>query len=74
MQDASNYLKVYDFSTPAKHLKNLDLPDIGSVLTSWGKHDLDEFFYKFGSFTDPGSVWRVDMNTFEMKKIDATKI
>jgi len=74
MQHASNYLKFYDFSTPANHLKNIDLPDIGSVLSTSGKHDLKEFFYKFGSFTDPGSAWRVDMDTFAMTKIGETKL
>ena len=61
-------------SIPAKKLINIELPDIGTIVSSSGKHNGDEFFFKFSSYTDPGSSYRVDMNTFKMKKIDETKL
>ena len=50
--------------TEAKEIKDIPLPDIGTVAGSFGTHDSKEFMFKFTSFTDPGSSWRVDMETF----------
>lgn len=74
LKDASDFMEVFDLSSPAKHLADIKLPDLGTIMTSHGKHDSDELFYKFGSFTDPGSAWRVDMNTMEQQKIGVTKL
>jgi prolyl oligopeptidase len=74
LKNASDRMQVFDFSTPAKMLKEIDLPDIGSIVASHGKYDEKDFFFKFSSFTDPGSSWRVDMQTFEVEQINATKL
>jgi prolyl oligopeptidase PreP (S9A serine peptidase family) len=66
---------VFDISSiPAKKLTNIELPEIGTIVSSVGKHDRNEFFFSFSSFTDPGSSYSVDMDTFEMKKIHETKL
>ena len=66
LEDASDRLKVFDFASPANHLADIKLPDIGSVVSYHGKHDSSEFFYKFSSFCDPGSQYRVELEgTFD---------
>lgn len=70
-------MKVLDFGEnggPAKEVQDIPLPDIGTVASSFGKHDSNEFMFKFTSFTDPGSSWRVDMDTFELEKVAVTKL
>ena len=69
LENASDRMMVFDFSVPAKLLNNIKLPDIGTVIGWHGKHDSDEFFFKFSSFTDPGSSYRVDMNSFDVECI-----
>lgn len=39
-----------------------------------GKHDDSELLYKFSSFTDPGSAYRIDMNTFSEERLHVTKL
>jgi prolyl oligopeptidase len=72
--DASDRMSVFDFSSPAKHIKDVPLPGIGTVASSFGEHDKSEFMFKFTSFTDPGSSWRIDMDTFDLTCIAETKL
>ena len=75
LEDASDRVKVFDFSTPANHLTDIKLPDIGSIAGSHGKHDSSEFFYKFTSFSDPGSSYRVELDgSFDNVCIATTKL
>ena len=75
LQDASDRLEIFDVSSiPAQKLTNIELPDIGTIVNSVGKHNKEEFFFSFSSYTDPGSSYRVDMNTFKMEKIHKTKL
>ena len=62
LQDASDRIHVYDFNTPVNLLTEIQLPDIGSLVSAHGKHDGTELFYKFTSFCDPGSEYRVEMD------------
>lgn len=39
-----------------------------------GKHDSNELFYKFSSFADPGSIYRVNLDTFEQETILLTRL
>ena len=67
LECASDKMKVFEFGfggSQAKEIKDIPLPDIGTVAGSFGTHDSKEFMFKFTSFTDPGSSWRVDMETF----------
>jgi prolyl oligopeptidase len=74
LQDASDRIKVFDLSVPSKHIKDLELPGIGTVIGTSGKYNQSEFFYKFTSFTDPGSSYRVDLSTFELETVAVTKL
>lgn len=65
---------MFDFQEPASLLREIELPDIGTVVTSHGKHDSNEFIYKFTSFADPGSSYRVDLNTFEVTTVSKTAL
>lgn len=55
LEHASDKMRVFDIAIPANEKTEIKLPDIGSVVTSHGKHNSSEFFYKFSSFCDPGS-------------------
>jgi prolyl oligopeptidase len=63
-QNASSQLKVFDIS--GTHIKNIELPAIGTVFGTGGKWNHDEMFYGFQSFTTPPSIYRVDL-----KQLDA---
>lgn len=69
MQNVSDKLVVYDFD--GKFVSDIQLPGIGSAL---GRGSDKNFFFKFTSFTDPGSISVVDMETFEVKRIASTKL
>lgn len=58
----------------AEYLRDIDLPDMGSVGAVAARHDSDELFYSFGSFTDPGSSHRVNMTTFASEQIRRTRL
>lgn len=45
------------------------MPGFGAVPISAGGHDEYEWFFKFQTFTDPGSVYRLDMNTYEVQTL-----
>ena len=72
LEDASDKVKVYDFT--GKHLHDVSLPDIGTIISISGKHDDTELIYKFTSFTDPGSSYRIDMTNFEQERLHVTQL
>lgn len=59
MHDAYSVVKVYDRRGKAKN--DIALPGIGSASGFGGKTKAREVFYRFSSFTDPGSVYRYDI-------------
>lgn len=65
--NASEQMKVYDFDS--NHLRDIALPDLGTVTEVAAEHDKDEMFYAFNSFTDPRSVYRLDMKTYKTETI-----
>lgn len=74
LEDASDKMKIYDFAEPANLLHEVKLPDIGTVVSVSGKHDDTELIYKFMSFTDPGSSYRIDTSNFETERLHVTKL
>lgn len=53
-----NTLKVHNFDTGQKLY---DLPlDIGTIAEVGGKRNHTKLFYKFVSFTTPGTIYEVD--------------
>jgi prolyl oligopeptidase len=74
-QNASSLLKVFDIS--GTHLKNIDLPAIGTVFGTGGKWNHDEMFYGFQSFTFAPSIYHYDLksgSTALWTKVDAPSI
>lgn len=69
LENAAEKIKIYNFDTPAKLIKNIEMPGYGAVPVSSGGHKDFEMFFKFQTFTDPGSVYRLDMNTYEIKSL-----
>lgn len=63
LHGASSQLKV--FSMDGKEEKTIGLPGIGAVLALEGSKDSPEAFYEFSSLVQPGTIYRLDMNTFE---------
>ena len=57
-QDASDHAYVYGLDGKLRH--KVTLPSVGSVGFS-GKKDQPECFYTFTSFTQPGTIYRYDM-------------
>ena len=57
-QDASDHAYVYGLDGKLRH--QVTLPSVGSVGFS-GKKDQPECFYSFTSFTQPGTIYRYDI-------------
>ncbi|MFD2367357.1 prolyl oligopeptidase family protein [Pseudoduganella sp. GCM10020061] len=73
LADAKSVVRVYDLK--GKHLRDLDLPGIGTVGGLPGKRGDSETFYSFASFTNPTTIYRYDMKTgkssvFRQPKVD----
>lgn len=73
MANVVDKLKVFDMSTPAKHIKDVDLPGLGVVGDTNSEIDSKELFFMFSSYTDPGSAFRLDMNSLTQEKVLASK-
>jgi prolyl oligopeptidase len=58
-KDASSRLRVH--SLEGKLLEEIPLPGIGTVFGTGGRHDRDEAFFAFHSYTVPPSVYRYDL-------------
>lgn len=77
LENAHTKIKIYSIggqNESATYIRDLELPDLGSVGGVSGYHDSDELFYSFSSFTDPGSQYKVNMTTFEQEQIRKTKL
>lgn len=69
LENAAEKLKVFNFDTPAKLVKEVAMPGYGAVPVSAGGHHDYEWFFKFQTYTDPGSVYRLDMESYEVKSL-----
>lgn len=61
LQDARSVVKVFDLA--GKHVRDVDLPGIGSAGGFGGKRSDPETFYAFTSYTNPGAIYRYDVKT-----------
>lgn len=59
LQDAKSVVKVFDLK--GKHVRDVDLPGIGSAGGFGGKRSDTETFYSFTSYTNPGATYRYDV-------------
>lgn len=61
LKDARSLVKTFDLA--GKHIRDVDLPGIGTASGFSGKRRDKETFYSFNSFTDPGTVYRYDLTS-----------
>lgn len=64
LHDAANEVKF--FKTDGTPDGELALPGLGTVMGFGGRSDAAETFYKFSSFTTPGTVYHLDLATREV--------
>lgn len=63
IHNASSQIKIFDLN--GKFIADLDLPGIGTVNSIRGKKDSNQAFYNFTSFTQPTTIYSLDLNTLE---------
>ena len=63
LQDARSRLQIH--AIDGNYLKDIELPDIGSVGGFNGKREDIETFYAFTSFTTPTTIYRYNLETGE---------
>ena len=61
LQDAHTQIKIFDLQ--GNFVREVEFPGIGSAYGFYGRQDDPETFYSFTGFTDPGTVYRYDMDT-----------
>lgn len=68
-KDASSH--IYIHNTDGTRLSEVELPGYGST-SLWSEAGRDEVFYSFASFTTPGNIYSLDINTGESKLLKQT--
>jgi prolyl oligopeptidase len=73
LKDAYTAVKIFDLA--GKHVRDVELPGIGTAGGFGGKRKDTETFYFFTGFTTPGTIYRYDMTTgqstvFRRPKVD----
>ncbi len=61
LKDAHSVVRIYD--TDGQHVRNVELPGLGTVGGFGGDPDDRETFYAYTSFTSPTTIYRYDMQT-----------
>lgn len=64
IKDVVNLLDVYDLN--GKHLKSIELPDLGTLGGMTGTSDAEYLYFKFTSYKLPASVYRLNTQTLEV--------
>ncbi|MEI6408359.1 MAG: prolyl oligopeptidase family serine peptidase [Bacteroidota bacterium] len=72
LHNASSALRV--FTLEGKLVKEVKLPEIGTVGGISGKKDENHAFFSFTSFLRPTSIFTLDMNTLEPSLFKAPKL
>ncbi len=67
LHDARTELKI--FSIEGEFIKEIPLPDIGTIYGINGEPEQDEAFFKYFSFTCPGTVYKYDFVKDELIKL-----
>jgi prolyl oligopeptidase len=66
LKDAHTLAKVY--STAGEHVRDVDLPGVGSANGFGGHADDPETFFSYTGFTSPGTVYRYNVATGEAEE------
>jgi prolyl oligopeptidase len=61
LQDAKSLVRIYDIN--GRHVRDVELPGIGSVTGFTGKRCDTETFYTFSSFATPPTIFHYDLIT-----------
>jgi prolyl oligopeptidase len=61
LKDATSAVRIFDLQ--GQHVRDVELPGIGSAGGFAGKRSDPETFYSFTSYTVPGSIYRYDVTT-----------
>ncbi|MCW1922220.1 prolyl oligopeptidase family serine peptidase [Luteolibacter arcticus] len=61
LKDAKSAVAVYD--SDGKKVRDVDLPGIGSASGFGGREKDKQTFYSFTGFTDPGAIYRYDLES-----------
>jgi len=69
MENVSDKLVFYDFNTPANVLHTPVLPELGTFGKTVGAHNSTEFLFRFGTFTEPGILYNMNLDNYKMEKI-----
>ncbi len=72
LKDARASVRVH--GTDGRRLREIRLPGIGSVGGFGGKADDNETFFTFSSFTNPGTIYRYDVDTNETETFRQPKV
>jgi prolyl oligopeptidase len=72
LKDANSLVRV--FSRDGSHIRDLELPGIGSAYGFDGHGDDPETFFSFQSYTVPPTLYRYDVSTGESKIFRTTRI
>ena len=72
LHDVAEIMILYDMD--GKHLRNVDMPVAGAIQSFSGKSKATHFFFKFTSFTYPGTVFRCDPASGAMQTWWATSV
>jgi len=72
LQDAHSQVKIYDLA--GRFIREVQLPGLGTVGGLAGKREDTETFYSFTSFTTPGVIYRLDLNTGQSELFRAPRL
>ena len=72
LHNASSALRVFDLN--GQLVKEIQLPEIGTVGTIEGDKNNPQAFFSFQSFLRPNTIYALDMNTLETSVFKAPKL
>ncbi|MGH9915577.1 MAG: prolyl oligopeptidase family serine peptidase, partial [Pyrinomonadaceae bacterium] len=61
LENVHSRISLYD--TSGKHLRDIELPSLGTANGPFGRINSDEAFYTFDSFAQPTTIFRYDLKT-----------
>eukprot|EP01112_Ceratiomyxa_fruticulosa_P018337 TRINITY_DN5841_c0_g1_i1.p1 TRINITY_DN5841_c0_g1~~TRINITY_DN5841_c0_g1_i1.p1 ORF type:complete len:753 (-),score=150.30 TRINITY_DN5841_c0_g1_i1:182-2440(-) len=71
LKDAYSLVKIYGLN--GKHIRDLELPGIGTVSGFYGRRNDPETFYSFSSFATPQSIYKLDLVTLHSERFRSSQ-